>query len=224
MAFISTLVRASIGLAALAVLYEIYAGSLQNPLFFPTLSAAGRKAIELSATAEFQRHIVTSATILTQGLLPATFVGILAGLVLGASTVLRWVFGPLVLALAGVPMAALAPLTIMWLGAGTQSRVLLVGLFAALPIVRTVMVGAAAGRGGRTAPAIAAGLRWGLLLGVTGLVFGEMVGATAGIGYFIMQSMQRLDMASTLAGVLTLAVPVTLAIVFLEAIEAQLAT
>jgi NitT/TauT family transport system permease protein len=233
MPFISTFVRALIGLAALAVLYELYAGALQNPLFFPTLTAAARKATELGATAQFQRHIITSVTTLAQGLLAAALVGILAGLALGANAALRWVFGPLVRALAGVPMVALVPLTIIWRGVGAESKTLLVGLFAVFAITRTVMVGSvaasergnpaadgagsppAADRGARTALAIVAGLRWGLLLGVTGLVIGEMIGANSGLGYVIMQSVQRLDMASTIAGVLVL--------VFLEAIEAQLA-
>src|SRR5262249_43635108 len=241
MTFISTLLRALIGLAVLAGLYELYANAAQNPLFFPALSVAARKAMELAVTVDFQRHLIASAIALAAGLAPAVLIGIAVGLALAKGGALQGLFGPLVRALAGVPIAAFAPLVILWLGLGLQTKALLVGLFSVFPIMRAVMVVAApavaprqaaqsadgagspaADRAG-TAPAILSGLRWGLLLGVTGLLLGEIMGGNAGIGSFIVQSMQSLDTASTMAGVLTLAAPVTLAMVLLESIEAQLA-
>jgi ABC-type nitrate/sulfonate/bicarbonate transport system permease component len=240
MTFISTLLRALIGLAAVGALYELYANAAQNPLFFPTLGATARRVMEVAPTGEFQRQLFTSAIAFVQGFSVAALRGIVLGLAFGKNAALGWVFGPLVRALAGVPMAAFAALIITWLGFGPQSKMLFVALFATCPIMRTVMVGAARGRaranasaGDATTPvaagsaqtsrAVLAGLRWGLLLGVTGLLFGEMIGTGGGIGSFINQSIQRLDTTGTMVGFLAVAAPVTLAAVLLEAIEAQLA-
>jgi ABC-type nitrate/sulfonate/bicarbonate transport system permease component len=247
MIFISTLLRAAIGLAALAGLYELAAGAAQNPVFYPPLAATSAKALELAATAEFQRHVSASLAVLAPGLLAASFVGIVGGLALARIGPLRALFGPLVMTLAGVPFAALAPLLVGWLGLRPDWRIVLVFLFAAFPIMRTIMVvatrtptraqtvppgpplavepGAPATveHSDAAALAIVAGLRWGIVLGVASLVFGEMLASSAGLGYFIMQSAKVLDMNAALAGFLVLAAPVTAAVVLLEAIEAQLA-
>jgi NitT/TauT family transport system permease protein len=240
MTFISLLLRALLGLAALALVGEYYADAVQIPVFFPAPSAVARKVLDLAASTEFHGHVIASAAAIAEGLAAAAVIGIVGGLALGANAVLRWLVGPLVLALAGVPALMLAPLLIIWFGSDPMTKVLIVALVATFPIMRTVMIEATA-FGARASVftdatgttvavrqrpsvvrAIVAGLRWGLLLGVVGLFFGEFVGSKAGIGSFISQAFQLLDTVAIMAAFLTLAIPMMVVMLLFEAIEAQL--
>jgi NitT/TauT family transport system permease protein len=71
--------------------------------------------------------------------------------------------------------------------------------------------------------AIAAGLRIGVLLGVTALVVTEITGSNAGLGYFVVMSGSLFNTAEAMAAALVILVPTMAIGVFLQAIEEQLA-
>ena len=132
-------------------------------------------------------------------------VGLPFGLLMGWYRRLDHVFEPFVVALNATPRVALTPLLIIWLGIGIWSKVMLVFLGAIFPIIINTHSGvraldqlllrAARSFGARdrqifttialpgSVPFILSGIRVGLGRGLVGIVVGELIGSTAGIGY-----------------------------------------
>jgi NitT/TauT family transport system permease protein len=117
------------------------------------------------------------------------------------------VFDPFISALYATPRIALLPIIILWLGIGLESKAAIVFLGAFFPITINVIAGMrtlddgllrcayAFGANERsifttislpsTLPFIIAGLRIGVGRGLVGVVVGELVASTAGIGHMM---------------------------------------
>lgn len=144
---------------------------------------------------------------------------VLAGLAIGLGTAvilgywlakLRWlerILAPYIVASQSVPVVAIAPLLIIWMGPGVLSKILITALIVFFPILVNVIVGV------RTVsvdlydlmrsfqasrwqtlhyleipaamPVFLGGLRVGATLAVIGAVVGEFVGADRGLGFLI---------------------------------------
>ncbi len=142
------------------------------------------------------------------GLLAAALVGGVLGTALALSRRVRGIVEPVLAVSQTVPIIALAPLLVTWLGFGLAPKVLVVGLIGFFPIVVAVTAGvrqadaaleelvrgAGAGRWRRfrlaelpaAAPAVVAGARVSALLVVPGAVAAELVGATDGLGRLLL--------------------------------------
>lgn len=142
------------------------------------------------------------------GLLAAAIVGGVLGTVLALSRRVRGAVEPVLAVSQTVPIIALAPLLVTWLGFGLTPKVLVVALIGFFPIVVAVTAGvrqaddaldelvrgAGAGRWRRfrlaelpaAAPAVVAGARVSALLVVPGAVAAELVGATDGLGRLLL--------------------------------------
>lgn len=132
-------------------------------------------------------------------------VGLLAGMAIGWWSWLDELFDPLINAGQAMPLIALVPLLVIWFGIGTESKVAVVFLASIFPILintisgvkttdkqlvmvaqsfkatrlqifRTVVVPGAT-------PSIVTGIRLGIGLGMIGMVVGQLIASTAGIGY-----------------------------------------
>lgn len=141
------------------------------------------------------------------GFLLAVLTAIPLGLALGWYRQLHAVFDPFISALYATPRIALLPIIILWLGIGLESKAAIVFLGAFFPIVINVIAGMrtlddsllrcayAFGADERsifrtialpgTLPFIIAGLRIGVGRGLVGVVVGELVASTAGIGHMM---------------------------------------
>lgn len=142
------------------------------------------------------------------GLLAAAVVGGVLGTALALSRRVRGAVEPVLAVSQTVPIIALAPLLVTWLGFGLAPKVLVVALIGFFPIVVAVTAGvrqaddaldelvrgAGAGRWRRfrlaelpaAAPAVVAGARVSALLVVPGAVAAELVGATDGLGRLLL--------------------------------------
>jgi len=176
------------------------------------------------------------------GLLPALLIGITIGAAAGASSAGRWLFGPLVLTIAAAPLVALLPVLTLWLGQSFTSKIWFVLLVASFPTANAVMVRwprhpglrlenagfeeRATARKGTAdrALAIIAGLRIGVIFGVTALIVAELIASNSGLGYFIAMSTSMFNTADAMAALLVVVVPTMVVGVVLQAIEAQLAS
>lgn len=159
-------------------------------------------------------------------------IGCSLALVLGAlaadsRTFERYVY-PYIVGLQSTPKVALAPLIIAWFGFGLASKVVIVALICFFPVFVNTIVGvrqtdpnlidllrvfsasrlhvffhvklpAAAGH-------IFAGLEISVVLSLIGAVVSEFVGSQRGLGNLIQASSQNLDVAATMAVLLTLAI------------------
>jgi len=237
--FVRTLLETAIGLIMIAVIWVIAAFVVNDPIRLPSLAVVVPKAIELAESADYQRHVVESASALALGLPAALVVGVVFGLIAGLSPGARWILGPLVFVLAAAPMVVMMPMFIVWWGLLPATKAAAIFVVAAFPVMNMVMIATTAARrpvhyfrrdreplplaGRGMAPAILGSLRLGVMLGVTGLVLSEFLASTRGVGYFIMNSASIFDTTGTMAGIVLIVVPTVLVVALLQAIEEQLA-
>lgn len=190
-------------------------------------SAIVQALIELVRTGELQKHIWASFLAGLYGYVSAAGTGIAVGMLMARRQTLQNVLDPWVAALYATPQIALAPLFVVWLGIGLGSKVCVVFLVAVFPILVNAFTGVkvidpelveaarSVGASERQVffkvlvpgalPLIVSGLRLGLGRALIGIVVGELVGASAGLGYLISVSAQTFDTASLFVGVTLLA-------------------
>ena len=162
--------------------------------------------------------------------------GLTIGALVGAATALTLAFYrpartwllPVLISSQAVPVFALAPLLVLWLGYGMASKVAMAVLIIYFPVTATFYDGlrrtepgwldlAATMGASRSAallrirapaalPAFASGLRVATAVAPIGAVVGEWVGASAGLGYLMMHANARMQIDLMFAALLTLAV------------------
>jgi NitT/TauT family transport system permease protein len=131
-----------------------------------------------------------------------------------------------------VPKVAIAPLFILWIGIGIESKILIAILVSIFPMVVDSVVGlrsvdpglldlARAYRGStlqmfwkirlpNALPSIFAGMKVAISLSLVGTIVGEFVGSNWGLGFVILQSQGQYNTARVFAAILILAVLGTL--------------
>lgn len=174
-----------------------------------------------------QNALVTGGEILL-GLFVGTVLGSLAALLIASSSALqRWVM-PLLVVSQAVPVFALAPLMVLWLGFGLSSKVALAVLVIFFPVTANFLDGLrrtepgwldlAATMGAKpwrvliylrvpaALPALASGLRVAAAVAPIGAVLGEWVGASSGLGYVMLSANARIQTALMFAALIVLAI------------------
>ncbi len=149
------------------------------------------------------------------GLTGGTILGALAALGVAASPVLqRWLLPVLVLSQA-IPVFALAPLMVLWLGFGLTSKVAMAMLVIFFPVTANFLDGLRRTEPGwldlaRTMdakplyvllrlrlpaalPALGSGLRVAAAVAPIGAILGEWVGASSGLGYVMLNANARIQ-------------------------------
>lgn len=156
----------------------------------------------------------------------AVLVGVFVGLALAGSRVLSLTAGPMLTALYSVPIVALAPLFIAWLGLGFASKFVIVSMVAVFPVIVTTEAGLrgtdanlieAAHSFNATRwqvfttvtfpfalPFVVSGIRVAWARALVGVVVAEFFGSFAGFGYAIMAAGQMFSTATLLAYVIVL--------------------
>ena len=195
-------------LAVLGSLWEIQASrtnSLMIPTFLETVAAAGR----LLRDAAFWSALAISNEALIYGLIAAILLGVPLGVAMGRFRRLEQLTDVYVSILIVTPMAALIPLILMSIGIGIASRVLIVFVFAIVMIIVQSRAGVrqvdlallemsrSYGATERqmwtdillpsAVPAIMTGIRLGLGRAITGMVIGELLLVSVGIGSLILR-------------------------------------
>lgn len=216
------ILQAILGLAVIALAWWALAALLQNANTLPPFMTALNRALQLAASDEYRPHASASAWVLLLGLLPAIVGGILLGMLAGSSTAFRWLLGPLFVTLGAVPLIALMPMLLLWLGIGLTMTSIAVAILTVFPVANAVMVSLGT-RQGSLPLAIVRGLRWGVVFGAATLVICEMLIARSGVGTYIKNAGALFDTTGVAAGILLLFVPIIAAAAILQAIEEQLA-
>lgn len=142
-------------------------------------------------------------------------------------TVERAVY-PFVVASQTVPVIAIAPILLIWFGYGLLPKVIVVGLICFFPIVVNMVDGLRAvdpdlvnlmrsmgasrwqvfakARIPTSLPFLFSGTRVAIAVSVIGAVIGEWVGASAGLGYFMIRSASQFQTARVFAAVVVLSI------------------
>jgi NitT/TauT family transport system permease protein len=155
------------------------------------------------------------------GFLLATTVGVVVGLAMSSS---RWVddlLGPPFWTAYSLPRIALQPLLVLWMGFGSGPKILIIFLMAVFPITLNTMEGLrtvdrsllraaevyGASRIQRfikvevpaAVPLILTGIRMGVARAMVGVVVGEFIGGSKGLGYLIDRSAFEFELDVALA-------------------------
>lgn len=176
------------------------------------------------------------------GFLAGSLLGIVAALTMAAATPVRLVLRPVLVASQAIPVFALAPLFVVWMGYGLAPKIAIAALVIFFPVAiafadglrRTppALLEAAhvmAGRGWRARwrtlrhvalpaalPALATGLRLGAGVAAIAAVIGEWAGASSGLGYLMLWANARSQVPLMFAALIALFV---LAIAFSALID-----
>jgi NitT/TauT family transport system permease protein len=172
--------------------------------------------------------------------LRATFIEIVLGFLLSASfafvlgtlisqiRVLEATLYPYVVAIQTLPKIAIAPLILVWVGFGIESKVIIAAMVSFFPMLVNNIAGMkstppqkielmrslSASRWKifwylqlpEALPYIFAGLNIGIVLSVLGAIVGEFVGSKEGLGYLIIQMNYSMDIAGVFSALVVLGV------------------
>jgi len=149
------------------------------------------------------------------GFLLALVVGIPLAVAMVNSRALGLMFWPLLVALQSVPKVALAPIVLVWLGIGLESKLAIVWLVAFFPIIIDTAAGLRATprelielalslkashwqifakvQFPAALPFVLTGAKVAITLAVIGAVIGEFMGASNGLGYLLLSATSQLN-------------------------------
>ncbi|PIF15183.1 ABC transporter permease [Candidatus Pantoea floridensis] len=171
-------------------------------------------------------HMLYTLAEIVLALLLGVGAGVTLAVLMAASPLLRRVLFPLVTASQAIPVFALAPLLVLWLGFGIASKVVVAALILFFPLCLSLFDGLCRTPSGwlelaqtttpsrfrifwrvrwpAALPQFFSGLQMAAVLAPIGVVIGEWVGASEGLGYLMMQSNARLETATSFAALLLL--------------------
>lgn len=186
--------------------------------WLPSPGVIAQTLIQLGASGELSAHVLATLARLLLGFLLGAALGTVFGVSCGRSPRVRLLLDPSIQALRSVPSLAWVPLFLLWLGIQEASKVTLIAVGAFFPVYlnllsgilaidrRLVEVGLMNGyRGWSLArhvllpaalPAYLTGLRSALGLSWMFVVAAELLGASRGLGYLMVdgQSTSRIEL------------------------------
>lgn len=218
----------SFALLLLALAIGVWEGSCrlwELPVFIlpppSAIIAAATGKASLLAT-----HAAVTGLEILLGIALAVSFAVPLAMVMFASPWLERAFSPILVVSQAVPVFAVAPLLVVWLGYGLASKVLMAGVIIFFPITVSLLEGFKAcdqeyrnlfqlmGAGFWKSmkllywpwamPYFFTGLRVGVTVATIGAVIGEWVGAQKGLGYLMIQANARLQVDLVFAAILWL--------------------
>jgi ABC-type nitrate/sulfonate/bicarbonate transport system permease component len=217
---------------------------LVNPVLLPTPVEVGRVALDLTASGELARHVLTSLWRVVQGFGLAAVAAVGLGVLVGLCVPLRLMAEPVIELLRPIPPLAFLPMFLVWFGLGEASKVAFIGYTTFFPMfvaiaasvlrIDVVLLRAAASLGATRAdlvrrvmlpaalPGIVVALRVGVGLALFVIVGAEFMGADAGLGHLIMEGRTFFNPAQIVMGALLLGLLGSLVNTLLLAAERRL--
>ena len=176
------------------------------------------------------------------------FIGVLGGVVFGVLLAFlhrtRDIVMPYLIAIYGIPRPALAPLFVIWFGIGIVSKIMLIVSLVYFVVLIYVLDGVrhinpvllqfASTTGASrtqvlmkiTLPSllswISASMKLGISLAIIGAVVGEVVAASAGLGYYILQASYQVDTEGVYVGLTALAIMGWILVFSMERLDRRL--
>ncbi len=208
-------------------LWEFFGRDI-NPVFGSYPSAIAIAFVDLARSGKLWVAMVESLKPFIAGYALAVVVGIPVGLLIGRSWLLEAAFGIFVTAGYSMPLVALVPLLVLWLGLGFGVKVAVIFLMSVFPIVINTWLGAATvsknlievGRSfvasdrvilrrivlPATLPYIMAGVRLSVGRAVVAMVVAEFFTTISGLGAIIINSANNFDTATMFVPLVVLTV------------------
>jgi len=181
-------------------------GGIPN-FILPSPTSVWTRFIKAVSDGSLPYHTGITLSEIVLGLLVGVLFATVVGYLLAKSRSLEKVLSPYLVASQAIPVVAIAPLLVIWLGDGILSKVIICALIVFFPVLVNTIVGV---RAVPTAlydlmgslhasrsqilwkvevpaslPVFLGGLRIGATLSVIGAIVGELVGAEEGLGFLL---------------------------------------
>lgn len=212
---------------AALLMWEVIGRSSSTGLI-PPVSVALGEAWAFVTGPRLVEDVLPSVLRILAGFILGSVLGAALGVVLGYFRSLEPWTRPLLEFLRAIPPPALLPIAVLVLGATNSMRVIVIGLGAFWPVLLSAtdgtlrvdrgyldvarVSGLSSGQALRRVvlpaamPMIASGLRTALGIALVMMVISEMVAASSGLGFFILQSQRTYALADMFAGIIVLGV------------------
>ena len=231
-AWLPRFVRPALGLllpVSIALAWELIVWlGYSNGRLMPPPSQVFATIVELARSGELLRHVITTLTRVGLGFGFGVVAGTMLGAISGYWRPARRLLDPTVQALRAIPSIAWVPLFILWLGIFETSKVALIAVGVFFPVYLGVMdailsvdrkiveVGRIFRLSGfamirrillpAVLPAYVVALRVGLGLGWMFVVAAELIGASEGLGYLLLDGQQLGKPAQIMAAIVIFAI------------------
>ena len=228
----STAISVVTALALIFVWWAVTNAGLIKPLFLPTPEAVLKRFIDAQREgfggATLLEHTLWSLFRVFGAFSLACVTAIPIGIMMGVNRHMRGVFDPPIEFYRPIPPLAYLPLTIIWFGIDEGQKIILIYLAVFAPMalnaragVRSVaieQIHAAFSMGASrwqvvwhvivrgALPEILTGMRIGIGFGWTTLVAAEMVAATAGLGFMVLQAAEFLVTDVVIMGIIVIGI------------------
>lgn len=224
------------------ILWQVFTQYSNIPSFiFPSPGNVWDKFLVVIQNGSLLYHLSVTLQEVIAGLLLGLSAAIITGYLLAKSPGVERVLSPYIVASQSIPIVAIAPLLVIWLGPGLFSKILTSALIVFFPVLVNTIVGlrsvpdelydlmkslqaSALQRITKleipaALPVFLGGLRIGATLAVIGAVVGEFVGADKGLGFLVNVGRGLYDTSLVFVAVFTLVVLALVlygSVVFLE--------
>lgn len=222
----------SLGLTGFVIVFAVWClltyGGFVDHVFLPTPSATVLAAVNLLTNMGFVGDIAVTVYRVMIGFLFAAVIAVPLGILLGAFKPVEGLLEPLMSFIRYLPASAFIPLFILWIGVNETQKIAIIflGSFpqlilmvaAATKSVQDDLIDVSYTLGTSKAavlwqvilpaslPSIVTSLRMVLGWAWTYIIVAELVGASSGIGYMIIQSQRMLNTSNIFVGILTIGV------------------
>jgi sulfonate transport system permease protein len=217
-----------VALPVIAIVLWWVLSARSTSFYFPPLSRIMTSFRSIWLFSHVGSDVVPSLENLAAGLAIAAVAGIAFGLALGLLPIFADGLAPVMEFLRAVPGVALLPAALLLFGIGPQMKISLIaygtlwpillntidGVRGVDPVVSEVTASFRVRRRDRlvriilpaASPQIIAGMRTALSIGITVIIFSEMVGSTNGIGFQILSAERSFAVPSMWAGIVLLGI------------------
>lgn len=217
------LIHGLLSIAIGIVLWEAVDRIFDDKTFFTGPDEVLFSFLKLIEDGSIWIHIRYSALEGLYGYALAAAVGIVLGGLIAFSRTLDEMFSPILIGLYATPRVVVAPLFIVWLGLGIESKVAVIFISSFFPIAINTTAGIKNVEGefrmlGRafdiswwslltkiivpgSLPFLIAGLRLGYSRAVVTIMVAELFGSEAGLGYMIIHATQVFDVPQMMVGI-----------------------
>jgi len=180
------------------------------------------------ASGVYVKALYATLQAIVLGFLLSASVAFILGTLISQVRLLEATIYPYVVALQTLPKIAIAPLILVWVGLGIESKIIIAALVSFFPMLVNTIAGLKSAPADKlelmhaltasrtktfflvklpeALPYIFAGLQIGIVLAVLGAIVGEFVGSKAGLGYLIIQMNYTMDVAGMFAVLVILGV------------------
>lgn len=209
--------------------WELACSALEiSDLLLPAPSQVVQALVQGFQTGLLWNALLATLTAVFLGFTLSAGTAFVLGILISQIRVVEATIYPYIVAIQTLPKIALAPLIMVWVGVGIESKIVIAAMVSFFPMLVNNIVGMksaptekielmrslSAGRWKifwmiklpEALPYIFAGLNIGIVLSVLGAIVGEFVGSKEGLGYQILQMNYNLDTAGVFSALVVLGV------------------